>query len=99
MPLYEYECPKCGTTHNRIRAVEDCNAVTICPHCRCRMTKLFSVCSMKVFKSQFVGATTIDKDGNDVTPYVRNKQELTDAINRHNDSERASKTGRVAILE
>lgn len=54
---------------------------------------------MKVFKSQFVGATTIDKDGNDVTPYVRNKQELTDAINRHNDSERASKTGRVAILE
>ena len=55
--------------------------------------------SSKIFKPQTVGATLTDKDGNDVNQFVRNKGELTDAINRFNDTERASKTGKVAVLE
>jgi len=99
MPLYEYKCEKCGLTHDRYCKIKESENQFICSFCGDFMRKVISPMNVRSFKPQFVGATLTDKDGGDVNQYVRNKQELTDAINRYNDTERASKTGRVAILE
>lgn len=55
--------------------------------------------NMKIFEPQVVGATITDESGNDINQFVRNKSELVDAINRYNDTSRASKTGKVALYE
>jgi putative FmdB family regulatory protein len=99
MPLYEYECPECGATLEKYFKVEEYKTQIKCYCCNGSMERIISKTSVKIFRSQFVGATLTDKDGNDVQQYVRNKQDLGDAIKRYNDTERASKTGKIAILE
>lgn len=97
--LYEYECNWCGNNTEVIGSVDDYNKTVVCPSCRNVMKRIISPVSVRSFIPQTVGATITDKDGNDVNQFVRNKGELTDAINRYNDTERASKTGRVAVLD
>ena len=99
MPIYEFKCEKCGVIQDVYRKVVERDNDSICPRCENKQKRLISKLTTRVFEPQTVGATLTDKDGNDINPYVRNKQELTDAINKYNDTERASKTGKVAILE
>jgi putative FmdB family regulatory protein len=99
MPIYEHECPNCGLKMEVYRNISECNDVIICTSCGSKCNKLISKMNVHVFESQVIGATLTDKDGNDVNQFVKNKSELTDAINRYNDTKRASMTGKVAILE
>lgn len=99
MPLYEYLCESCGKVHGELCKVSEWEKIKECPFCNGNSKQIISSVNISSFKSQIVGATLTDKDGNDVNQYVRNKGELTDAVNRYNDTERASKTGKVAILE
>jgi putative FmdB family regulatory protein len=99
MPIYEYKCDECGTIHEHYCKITEYSETNSCPICNSICRKILSNTAIHVFKPQIVGASITGKDGEDINPYVRNKQELTDAINKYNDTERASKTGRVAILD
>jgi putative FmdB family regulatory protein len=33
MPLYEYHCPSCGNTFDKIVRFSEADKVPICPHC------------------------------------------------------------------
>ena len=33
MPLYEYECDKCGTRYEMLRRMDDRDVLTKCPQC------------------------------------------------------------------
>jgi putative FmdB family regulatory protein len=98
MPEYEYVWKKCGKTHSEFHRVSEWRGEGECPFCGANSKQIISTFNVSSFKSQVVVATLTDKDGSDVNQYVRNKRELKDAINRFNDTERASKTGRVAVL-
>ncbi|HEX8947928.1 MAG TPA: FmdB family zinc ribbon protein [Dissulfurispiraceae bacterium] len=41
MPIYEYECLKCGKTHEVIQKFSDA-PLTVCPECKGRLKKLIS---------------------------------------------------------
>jgi|GEM_PF-497655 len=99
MPIYQYECNKCGRSIERYRNISECDDPVVCLICNSNAKRVFSVHNVRAFNAQIVGATLTGKDGEDINQYVRNRQELTDAINRYNDTERASKTGKLAILE
>ncbi len=99
MPIYEYECKSCGLIHEHYCNVSEFERERRCIFCEGIAKVILSLSSVHVFKPQVVGASLTGKDGEDINPFVHNKQELTDAINKYNDTERASKTGKVAILE
>jgi putative FmdB family regulatory protein len=99
MPIYEYLCENCGARQERFRKVSEYNNSVFCIHCGNKCKKLISKMNMKIFEPQVVGATITDESGNDINQFVRNKSELVDAINRYNDTSRASKTGKVALYE
>ena len=98
-PVYEFECEECGLVQDKYCKVEERNESVICPLCGNIQKRILSKMSVRVFNPQVVSATLTDKDGNDVNQYVRNKRELTDAVNKYNDSMRASTTGKIAVLE
>lgn len=100
MPLYEYICKDCKRIHSVVLKIDEWKDTAGCPFCG-SITKqvISSPLVIRSFKPQVVGATLTSVDGDDVNQYVRNKQELTDAVNRYNDTERASRTGKVAVLE
>ncbi|MDY6917374.1 MAG: zinc ribbon domain-containing protein [Chloroflexota bacterium] len=33
MPIYEYECPKCGERFEQRRSIADCDSQAECPKC------------------------------------------------------------------
>lgn len=99
MPLYDYVCRECGKIHVELHKINEWKSVRKCPFCGADSKQVLSPINISSFTPQTVDATLTDKEGNDVNQFVRNKQELTDAINKYNDTERASKTGKVAVLE
>jgi len=46
MPIYEYECPKCGN-FERVQGIND-DPLVRCPTCRSRVTKLISSTSFRL---------------------------------------------------
>lgn len=41
MPIYEYECIKCGKIKEAVQKISD-NPLTVCPHCSGKLQKLIS---------------------------------------------------------
>ncbi|MBW2100489.1 MAG: zinc ribbon domain-containing protein [Deltaproteobacteria bacterium] len=41
MPIYEYECIKCGKIEEVVQKISD-NPLTVCPHCSGKLQKLIS---------------------------------------------------------
>ena len=64
-----------------------------CPECNDIAKRQISKFNFKMFPACHV--TDIQHEN---PPYVRNWQELTDALNRFNDTELASKQGKLAAL-
>ena len=90
MPIYEYECPRRGVLFERIQKIDD-QLVVECPNKPCQgyPKKLISNGAVHVFDAQF--CENIDHE----PVYVRTKQDVVDAVNRHNDTELAQKQGRL----
>lgn len=42
MPLYEFECQKCGTAVEKVFKIDDCPKTVRCPVCRGRSRKVIS---------------------------------------------------------
>ena len=91
MPLYDYKCPSCDFVFERVGMIDEDRAK--CPECDGLAKRQISRFNVHVFVSQHV------RDIQDANPpYVRNRQELRDAVNRFNDTELASKQGRIAAF-
>jgi len=92
MPIYEYKCTKCKHEFEVYEKVNDFSFHS-CPKCNGMTIRLLSAPVVKSFNPQ-----SID-DIQDKPVYVKNKQEVTDAVNKFNDSELASKQGKVRVYE
>ena len=92
MPIYEYRCTKCK---HQFEVYEKINSDgwQNCPKCKGIGIRVLSAPVVKSFNPQ-----SID-DIQDKPVYVKNKQEVTDAVNKFNDSELASKQGKVRVYE
>lgn len=45
MPIYEYQCPKCGFVAERIEKITESNPAPICGECLTGMNKVMSNCT------------------------------------------------------
>jgi putative FmdB family regulatory protein len=91
MPLYDFRCKTCDFEFERIMSVHD--EYVKCPECNGLSFKAISKPNIKVFRPQF-----LEHLQHENVPYVRNRQEVTDAINRYNDGELASKQGKLSVM-
>lgn len=91
VPIYEYKCIVCEHEFENIDAIDAKEPQ--CVDCGGDTYRMLSAHRPRSFDSQFV------RDIQNEPVYVRNKQELTDAVNRFNDGELADKQGKVRVYE
>jgi putative FmdB family regulatory protein len=91
MPLYDFKCKSCDFGFEQVAKIID--EYVYCPECDGLAFRQISKPNIHVFKAQ-----VLENLQHENAPYVRNRQELTDAINRYNDGELASKQGKAAVL-
>jgi putative FmdB family regulatory protein len=100
MPIYEFECPGCKKRKETYSSVKERKLTTLCINCGLIMQPVFSLFVPKIFRRQTVDVTITERSSGDERLYsVGNKQELRDVVNRYNDTEQASKTGKVAVFD
>ena len=94
MPLYEFEC-ECGKFTEFFKLKDFRRKIT----CKCgREAKLIiSPVKSKVFRTQHLHG--VETGLEETAHIVRNKQDVIDARNRYNDSQIATKQGKVSIME
>jgi len=88
MPLYDFKCDKCGK--KKLDVLLPIKASDIVCKCGETMGRIFP---LPKAKKPFV-PQQID-DG----VFARNMSDVRDHIKRYNDTEQASKTGKIAVLE
>lgn len=42
MPVYEYRCDECDTTHTKVRGISDADPGYLCDTCNFPLTKVYS---------------------------------------------------------
>lgn len=98
MPLFDFKCPECGHEHidvyRNVSEMENC-CFPFCDKCGNKTEVMYHRITTNCvnFEAQWV------RDIDDKPVFVRNRNELRDAIARHNDSELASKQGRLRTCE
>lgn len=97
MPLYEFEC-KCGSIFEKFNKLEFFEKEVKCNQCGGFAQLNIKPVKSKVFQKQHLDG--VCTDGLTYQPtIVGSKQEVVDAVNRFNDSEVASKEGKVVVVE
>lgn len=94
MPIYEFKCDYCGNIFEVITAVWKKKGIT-CPKCYTFTDHLLMSAPGKIENFEAYYEADID----DKPIFVRNKQDLKDAINKHNDEELADKVGKLRIYD
>jgi len=98
MPIYEYQCPKCGTFEATQRITE--NALTKCPTCKSKVKKLISNTSFQLKGTGWYitdyarkGQTNGDakKDGDGKAPGAESRPK-SDSSKSESKGEASSKT-------
>ena len=97
MPLYEFEC-KCGAIFEKFLKLELFEKEIKCTNCGGLAQLNIKPVKSKVFRKQHLDGVCTDNINYKPT-VVGSKQEVVDAMNRFNDSEIASKQGKVVIAE
>lgn len=95
MPIYEFECNKCNDRITKVLKIAELDSFkedfrTEC--CGTCVTQIITVPSISVFPSQ-----VLEHLHHDNAPYVGSRQQLRDAINRHNDGAFAAQFGKLAV--
>jgi putative FmdB family regulatory protein len=90
MPIYEFKCIKCGKKHEYFLKPFELKKKRRCESCFSKMAQVFSVFTPKTYREDCL------RDLQHDPVRVGRKQDITDAINKFNDSEFASKHGRVS---
>ena len=94
MSIYEFKCDSCGYEFEKILRFTEITSV-VCPVCGSPTDhKIMSALgNIKNFEAHY-------QDHIDHKPVlVRNRQDLKDALARHNDSELASKVGKLRAYD
>ena len=92
MPLYSFYCKHCEITTDEIFSIHEESDYIHCPECSRLAFKIISKPNIKIFKTQILEHL---QDSN--APLVRNQQDVTDAINRFNDTQFADQHGKAAV--
>ena len=92
MPIYEFRCKDCEKVFETFYKLRDFKKATMC---NCGGVAFLVV--SKVRKHINMSGETGDIDG--VTRHFRNRKDLRGHIAKYNDSERADKTGKLAVME
>ena len=98
MPLFDFACEECNVVlydQYRNHSEMHVEAFPHCPKCGEKTKVMYQTVthSTRNFEAQWV------RDIDDKPVFVRNRSELRDAIERHNDTELASKQGRLRTYE
>ena len=100
MPIYEYHCNKCKRTVGMYAPIREYNKKRKCQECGKIMTKIYSIAHPRPFVEQLLNVTITDrKTGDENMIVARKKQDITDAINKYNDTPEAAKTGKISQVE
>ena len=100
MPIYEYKCKCCKYIFEQIQNI-NASVFAKCPECGGRCSRILSTSqlitkpSTQIQSFQPHEVTDID----DKPIFVKNNQELKDALARHNDSEIAQKVGKLRVYD
>jgi NAD-dependent SIR2 family protein deacetylase len=98
MPLFDFKCPECGYVmkdqYRNKSEMENC-CFPHCDKCGTVTEVMFNTITSNCvnFEAQWI------RDISNRPVFVRNKSELNDAIAKFNDTELASKQGRVHVYE
>jgi putative FmdB family regulatory protein len=90
MPIYEFKCIKCGRVQEYYLKPHEIKKKRRCDMCFGKLAQVFSVFTPKTYNEDCV------RDLQHEPVRIGRKQDITDAINRFNDSELASKQGKVS---
>lgn len=93
MPIYEFKCDHCHEEFEIIAMIGQ-NSTT-CPVCDEYVTHRL-VSSLGIVKN-FEEYYETDIDNEPI--HIKNKQDVTDAVARHNDGAEADKMGKLAIYD
>ena len=93
MPLFDFRCTACNNVTEHYLPLQNTDDPISCKICGSPKQKMLPFTYCRNFEAQVV------TDIGDKPVYVRNKQELTDAINRFNDSHLAHQHGKARIYE
>ena len=52
MPIYEYQCPSCGETFDKLMRFSEADKVPVCPHCGAKETQ------KKITAGAMIGASS-----------------------------------------
>ena len=91
MPIYEWECESCNNIFETITMIDDVK-IPICPKCNQLKCKRIMSALGRIDNFEAYYETDID----DKSVLVRTRQDLKDAIAKHNDGELADKVGTLA---
>jgi len=100
MPIYEYRCKRCKNIFEKIQNI---NVVRFekCPECGGRCSRILSTSQLVTKPSTQIQSFKPHEvtDIGDKPVFVKNRQELKDALARHNDSEEASRVGKLRVYD
>jgi putative FmdB family regulatory protein len=77
MPIYEYECTKCGTIEEALQKFSD-KPLTRCRHCKGKLTKLVSQSTFHLKGSGWYATDYANKSKSSGKPSKKTKQSKTD---------------------
>ena len=92
MPIYEYECTKCGTIEEALQKFSD-RPLTKCRHCKGKLTKLVSQSTFHLKGSGWYATDYANKSKSSGKPSKKTKQSKTDekkSSNSGSDNKKAA---------
>ncbi|MFZ2632416.1 MAG: FmdB family zinc ribbon protein [Desulfosalsimonadaceae bacterium] len=91
MPIYEYECSKCGHVHEIMQKMSD-KPLSKCPQCSGKLQKIISQSAFHLKGSGWYVTDYANKSGNSSEPVKKKKNDSTDtsAKIKENTKETAS---------
>jgi len=91
MPIYEYECSKCGVVEVMQGITED--PLKRCPNCRCKVKRLISLNNFHLKGTGWYATDYAKKsDGGNGTSHEKDKDEAPKSATNSSESSKSSKS-------
>jgi putative FmdB family regulatory protein len=91
MPIYEYECTKCGKIEEALQKFSD-KPLTKCKHCSGKLTKLVSHSTFHLKGSGWYATDYAAKSKDSSTPSEKSKESKSDAAKSSDSGSTSTKT-------
>jgi len=93
MPIYEYDCPKCGVVEVMQKITED--PLKRCPNCRCKVKRLISLNNFHLKGSGWYATDYAGKNGGNGTASKKSESEKDSGVDKTSEKP-AKKTSKAA---